>query len=202
MLGTAIPVAAQTGLRVSVTLPAFGALTTSGPTVTLENAFADERSRELLQSGFPARVSVTVELWASRTLFDDLISTTTTERVVRFDVLSKSYRVAEPVGEEIREVGRYATLDSARASITRFPFRGGAPAERRKLYYTVQVTIETFNSNDLVEVQRWLNGDAQPAIKGEKNPASALTRGFLTLFSRLLGGDVKRQKGRSGFFDT
>jgi hypothetical protein len=203
MLGAATsPLAAQTGLRVSVLLPASGALTTTGPTISIENAFADERSRELLQSGFPARVTVTVELWASRTLFDDLISTTSAERIVRFDVLSKTYRVAEPVADSIREVGRYTTLDSARATITRFAFRGGAPAERRKLYYTVQLTIETFNSNDLVEVQRWLNGEAQPAIKGEKNPASALSRGFLTLFSRLLGGDVKRQKGRSVFFDT
>lgn len=202
MLGAAIPMAAQTGLRVSVSLPASGALTTSGPSVSIENAFADERSRELLESGFPARVSVTVELWASRTLFDDLISTVTIDRAVRFDVLSKSYRVAQPVGETFRDIGRYPTLDSARKSVSQFSFPGGAPSGRRKLYYTVQVTIETFNSNDLVEVQRWLNGDAQPAIKGEKNPASALSRGFLTLFSRLLGGDVKRQRGKSSVFDT
>jgi hypothetical protein len=202
MLGAAIPVAAQTGLRVSVTLPAPEARTATGPVVSIENAFVDERSRELLQSGFPARVSVTVELWASRTLFDDLINYRTTERVVRYDGLSKSYRVAEPVGEEYRDVGRYSTLDSARASIARFSIPLPAPAGRRALYYTVQLTIETFNSNDLVEVQRWLNGEAQPALKGKKNPASALSRGFLTLFSRLLGGDVKRQRGRSGMFDT
>jgi hypothetical protein len=202
MFGAAIPVAAQTELRVSVTLPAPDARTATGPTVSIDNAFADERSRKLLESGFPARVSVAVELWASRTLFDDLIGANTTERVVRHDVLSKSYRVAEPVGDGMREVGRFTTLDAARESISRFPIRLPAQPGRRKLYYTVQVTIETFNSNDLVEVQRWLNGEAQPAIKGEKNPASAISRGFLTLFSRLLGGDVKRQRGKSVVFDT
>jgi hypothetical protein len=117
-------------------------------------------------------------------------------------VLSKTYRVARPEGDEYIDAGRYSSLDSARESVSQFPFPRGAPRGRHRLYYTVQVSIETFNSNDLVEVQRWLNGEVQPAIKGEKNPASALKRGFLTLFSRLLGGDVKRQRGKSPLFDT
>src|SRR5262249_15686791 len=157
-------------------------LATKGPTVSVANVFADQRSRELLESGFPARVSVTTELWASRTLFDDLISSNTTDRVVRYDVLSKTYRVAEPRAEDYTEIGRFTTVNDARASVSQFPINLYAPRGRRGLYYTVQVTIETFNSNDLVEVQRWLNGDVQPALKGQKNPASALTRGVLTLF--------------------
>lgn len=204
VLIAAMPVAAQTGLRVSVSLPATGARTTSGagPNVRIENVFEGERSRELLESGFPARISVTTELWASRTLFDDLISSSTTDRIVRYDVLGKTYRVARLQGEDYVDIGRFTTLDSARASVSQYSINQPAPPGRRRLYYTVQVTIETFNSNDLVEVQRWLNGEVEPALKGQKNPASALSRGFLTLFSRLLGGDVKRQRGRSGIFDT
>lgn len=194
--------AAQTGLRVSVTLPTTEALTTKGPTVSIANVFADQRSRELLESGFPARVSVTTELWASRTLFDDLLGTNTTDRVVRYDVLSKTYRIARPAGDSIVEVARFTNLTDVRTNMSQFAITLPAPRDRRGLYYTVQVTIETFNSNDLAEVQRWLNGDVQPALKGQKNPASALTRGMLTLFSRLLGGDVKRQRGKSGVFDT
>ena len=168
----------------------------------IENAFAGDRSRELLESGFPARVTVTTELWASRTFFDNLIGTDVTERIVRYDVLAKQYRVGRPQRDTVVDIGRFATLDEARGSVSRFTVRLPAPANRQRLYYTVQVTIETFSSNDLREVQRWLNGEAKPAIKGDRNPASALSRGFMTLFSRLLGGDVKRQRGKSAVFDT
>ena len=185
----------------TVALPSPGVRDTSGPNIRIENAFAGERTRELLESGFPARVTVTTELWASRTFFDDLISTDITERIVRYDVLSKTYRVGRLQGDSIVD-SRYPTLSDARASISQFAIKLPPPRDRRRLYYTVLVTIETFSSNDLVEVQRWLNGEAKPALKGDKNPASALSRGFLTLFSRLLGGDVRRVRGKTALFDT
>jgi hypothetical protein len=198
------PAAAQAGgLRVAVGLPPPEARLTSGPTLTITNAFADARSAELLENGFPARVSITAELWASRTLFDDFLGEATVERVVRYDVLSRTYRIGRVSGDTVIEVARLSTLAEVRSEISRaFQVPLPAPPGRRGLYYTAMVTIETFSSDDLAEVQRWLNGDVEPALRGQKNPASALTRGVLTLVSRLLGGDVKRERGRSIVFDT
>jgi hypothetical protein len=204
VLLAARPGEAQSGLKVSVATPPSGARIVEGTFVTIEQAFADARSSELLASGFPARVTTTVELWASRTLFDDLLQTITTERVVRYDLLSKTFRVARVVSpDSVVEEGRHATLTEMRSAMSQ-PMRVPLvpPRGRRRLYYTANVTIETFSSNDLAEVQRWLNGDVEPALRGEKNAASALKRGILTLFSRLLGGDVKRQNARSGTFDS
>lgn len=202
-LAAASPVAAQSRLSASVVLAAAGARTTEGPAVTVQHVFGDQRSRELLSNGFPARLTITVELWVSGTLFDHLWSTVTWQRVVRFDPLSKKYRVGRDSAAVVVDEARFASIEDVSRSLSA-PVRAPLPAPqgRRRLYYTANVTIETFNSNDLGEVQRWLQGDVQPALKGEKNPGSALTRGIMTLFSRLLGGDVKRVVGRSDVFDT
>lgn len=203
-LASAAVARAQARLDVGVELAPVDARTTEGPTVSVRNVFADERSGELLSSGFPGRMSVRVELWRRRWLFDELLSSVSWQRVVKYDVLSKTYIVGRVAADSsIVEQGHYQSLDEVRLAMaepTRAPM--AAPRGRGGLYYTASVTIETFNSNDLAELQRWLNGDVQPAIRGKKSPISALSRGILTLGSRMLGGDVKRAEGRSGVFGT
>jgi hypothetical protein len=203
LAAAATPAVAQSRLSVSVAAPSLATRTVEGPSIALSNLFADSRSTELLESGFPARITVVVELWAGRTLFDNLLRSDGYQRVVRFEPLSATYRVARVTPDTIIEEGRYASLDAVRAFLGA-PVKTSitAPAGRRALYYTAHATVETFSSNDLAEVQRWLNGDAQPVLRGEKNPISALKRGVLTVFSRLLGGDVKRANGRSAVFET
>jgi len=197
------PAAAQSRLAVDVIAPAAGARISDGPTVAIQNVFGDDRSQELLTSGFPARITLTVELWRSRTFFDEFISSTTIQRVVQYDALSKTFRVGRVLEDSIGDESRHATLDAVRHTLSA-PARIALPAppDRRGLYYAASVTIETFNSNDLLEVRRWLSGEVEPSIHGKRNPGSALTRGIFTLFSRLLGGDVKHATARSDLFDT
>jgi hypothetical protein len=52
--------------------------------------------------------------------------------------------------------------------------------------------------SDLDELERWLKGEANPAVRGKRSPASALTRGLRTLASRILGGEVRRLEARTG----
>jgi hypothetical protein len=49
-------------------------------------------------------------------------------------------------------------------------------------------------------VERWLRGELRPAVRGEKNPGTALTRGVRTLVVRLLGGEKRHYEARSGTF--
>jgi hypothetical protein len=195
--------AAQPPLTLNVTLPPAGSRASEGPLVVIENAFLDRRSEELLASAFPARITVTVELWEGRTFFDRLVDTRSWQRAVRYEVLSRTYRVARIEADTIVEEGSFPTLDGVRAWAAR-PQRAPLtpPAGRRGLYYSVSVTIETLNSDDLAEVERWLKGEVGPAISGSGNAGSAVVRTFRTLLTVLLGGDTKRVSRTTAKFDS
>jgi hypothetical protein len=69
-----------------------------------------------------------------------------------------------------------------------------------RYYYNVVLDVETLSVSDLDELQRWLSGELQPAVRGKRAPLSALRRGFGTLLSRVLGGEKRHYEARSGTF--
>lgn len=194
---------AQSRPSLTVTAPTAGSSRNAmGPMVRLTGAFGDGRSRDLLANGFPARIAIDVELWASGRFGDQRLGGVRSERVVRFDALAGAYRLARVVGDSIIPEGRYPTLAAltdAIATPQRIPL--APPTGRTGMYYSARVTIETLTRSDLAEVERWLRGDVRPALAGERDPTSPVTRGLRTLFSRLLGGQVVRVEARSAPFD-
>ena len=54
--------------------------------------------------------------------------------------------------------------------------------------------------NDLDELERWLRGELRPAVRGDRNPGTALERGARTLLVRVLGGERRRYAARTGKF--
>jgi len=56
--------------------------------------------------------------------------------------------------------------------------------------------------SDLDEVERWLSGELRPAVRGKRNPGTALGRGLSTLATRLLGGEKRRYEQRTETFRT
>jgi hypothetical protein len=204
VLGTAAaPAAAQAPLTVSIRLPAPARRTADGPIVTIANLFTDRRSEELLASGFRARLVVTVELWRSRALGDERIGQVTSERAVRFDPVRKAYFYARFERDTWIEEGQRSTLDSVRTAVgsaQHSPIM--APRNARGLYYTVTVSVETLSSDDLNEVKRWVNGELQPALRGRRDPGTALSRTLGWLFSRIMGGDTTHASQSTGKFDT
>jgi len=60
--------------------------------------------------------------------------------------------------------------------------------------------VETLSLSDLDEVNRWLRGELKPAVKGEKNPGTAIGRGLRTVVVRLLGGEKRHYVARTGTF--
>ena len=62
------------------------------------------------------------------------------------------------------------------------------------------VDVETLSLNDLDEVERWLRGELRPAVRGRRNPGTALGRGLRTLAVRLLGSESRHYEARTGTF--
>lgn len=198
---TAAPAAAQGrgGPRLEVAVMSNSS--PEGATVRAARLLNDANTRELLQNGFPAAIRFRLELWRVGGMFDDLESTAAWEVLVRYDPYSKLYSVYRRGARAVEDIGGMTTLEAAEAEIARAypvalrPARAGA-----RYYYNVSVDVETLSVSDLDELNRWLRGELQPAVRGKRAPLSALRRGFGVLLSRVLGGDSRHYEARSGTF--
>lgn len=161
----------------------------------------DRAMRDLLRSGFPAWLHFRVERWTAGGWFNSLKDAVEWDVVVRFDALGGSYRVARATGNRMENLGEFADFAAAVAEIER-PVRVPlTPSTRReRQYYNAVLEVEVISLSDLDEVERWLRGELKPAVRGEKNPGTAVTRGMRTLMVRLLGGEKRRLEQRTRTF--
>jgi len=113
-------------------------------------------------------------------------------------VVDKAYAVARIVNDRVMPLGTYTRFANARA-VMELPYLPELPSPRRgqKAYVLVQAELQTLEVSDLDELERWLAGEAGPAVRGKRSPASALTRGLRTLATRVLGGEVRKLEARS-----
>ena len=97
---------AQRQPRLEFTLPAAEALAKQGPTIQAIDAVSDEETRNLLESGFPARLHFRVELWSAGGVFDALRGRVEWDVFVYYDALGKRYRVVrvDEDGDAIKAV--------------------------------------------------------------------------------------------------
>ena len=192
---------AQDRAVAEIALPPAGERATASPSVRTRGALSDGATRHLLQNGFPARMHFRLERWKVGKWFDDLKATAEWDIVVRYDALAKTYQVYRILGRTTRPLGEFADIAQAEAEAgTDFIPSIGLPKAGERSYYSVVVDIETLSMSDLDEVERWLRGELKPAIRGKKNPGTAVSRGVGTLVVRLMGGDKRRIEARSGKF--
>ena len=198
---TATPTPAQPAASLELQLPPPGAQLTEGPLVRSVGVLSNKQRSDLLRNGFPARLHYRVELWSVGGLVNDLESAVEWNIVVRHDPLDRTFRVSRFAGDRVAQLGRYRELRDAQAAAER-AFRVPIVPRRRgrSYYYVVVLDVETLSLTDLDEVERWLKGELRPAVRGRRNPGTALTRGVRTLVVRLLGGDVRRYELRSATF--
>jgi hypothetical protein len=192
---------AQTRPRLDVVLPASANLTTEGPTVRVQGVMADSAMLVLVRNGFPMRLHYRVELWAARRLFDDLLASVEWDVVVRYDALNEQYRVFRVDGERVRQLGAFTSATEAAYQVERAipaPLRARPGSTRQ--YFRAVVDAETLSDNDLDEVERWLRGELRPAVRGERNPGTALGRGVRRVFVRVLGGEQRHLEARTPSF--
>jgi hypothetical protein len=66
----------------------------------------------------------------------------------------------------------------------------------------VTLDVQILGASDLDEVNGWLKGELEPAIHGDRNPGTALTRTIRYLTSRLLGGDSREFEAATATFQV
>jgi hypothetical protein len=200
MLLVASVAAAQTGTRIEIALPPQTALLREGPTVRGVNLLGDTQLRDLVRNGFPARFSFRVELWSASGIFNNLEATTRWDVIVRYEALERTYQVVHIAGDRAVVLGSFADVRDANAALGR-PVQAPLNAPSRdRYYYNAVADVEVLSLSDLDELERWLRGELRPAVRGRRNPGTALTRGIRTLVVRLLGGTRRHYEARTGTF--
>lgn len=196
----ASPLMAQKA-RVEVNAPPQRAWAEQAPTVSSSGLLTDAAMRDLLANGFPARMHYRLERWKSGRWFDDLQAASEWDVILKYDVLSRRYQVARVVNNKAEALGDHGTLEEA-ATAAEAPYQTtiSLPRKGQRGYYNLMLDVEMLSLSDLDEVERWLRGELKPAVRGERNPGTALTRGVRTLVVRLLGGEKRHYEARSGTF--
>ena len=189
-LGTTSAARAQSDARLEVLLPSRAVGQGDGPTFVPRAMLASRELRDLLRAGFPARLHFRCELWRNERLNNQLDAAVEWDMLVRFDPLNRKFEVYRIVGERASRLGRYDTAEEAELQLER-PFRIMAPPMRRgrSYYYDSSADVEVLSLTDLDEVERWLRGEVRPALRGDRNPGTAVTRTVRSFFVRLLGGE-------------
>ena len=171
---------------------------TSVLTVAARDVLSEKPFDELLRNGFPSRLHFRAEAWTIGRWFDDVVDRVEWDVIVSYDLVDRTYNVERWTRDGATSLGSYSRFADARAAseLAHTPPLTLGPAGR-KGYVAVQVDVQTLEMSDLTEMQRWLQGEARPAVQGKRNPGTALTRGLRTLVTRLLGGEVRHLEARS-----
>ena len=172
-----------------------------GPSIRALDILADGQTRDLLRNGFPARLHFRVELWHTGGIFNSLDGTREWDVIARYDPLSKRFRAARLIDDDVTVLGdfeQFPGLTAALAAPYVVPLLPRKAGDR--YYYNAVVDVEMLSLGDLDEVERWLRGELRPAVRGQRNPGGAIGRGLRTLFVRLLGAQRRHYEVRSKTF--
>jgi hypothetical protein len=190
--------------RLDLILPPRVTAGTDIPAVSISGVLTEGHRRELLNSGWSTAIHGRVELWRKGGF---LGLTFGRESVFEWDVIidyaptSKTYHLRRVVDDRVEDLGEASSIEAAEQALRR-PFRPSLSPGRSggRYFYVFAVDISTLSLSDLEAWQRWLKGEAKPAVQGKKNPATAVQRGLGSLLSRVLGGDTQSYETRSGVF--
>jgi hypothetical protein len=149
------------------------------------------------RSGVPVRVRIRVELWRDR-FFDQLVDSTSWSTVLAFEPLAQQFFVRSMPAVGARRLDSYAGARQAIETEYR-PRLRGLPGTGR-YYYTATLQIETLSVSDIEELERWLQGELQPAVSGQRSVTGALGQGARRIMLRLLDLPQRRVDARSERF--
>ncbi len=182
-------------------MPERSLLATEPPSVQSSSLITDGLMLDLVRNGFPAHLHYRLERWSTGGFFDDISATSEWDAIVRYDALAKIFQVYRVVGKKTTFLGTFPDIAAAEAPLDAAFLAPIQPPKRgRKSYYNLVLDIETLSLTELDEVERWLRGELKPAVRGKKNPGTAVGRGVRTVMVRLLGGEKRRYEARSGTF--
>ncbi|HZJ00296.1 MAG TPA: hypothetical protein VFD22_06505 [Gemmatimonadaceae bacterium] len=187
--------------QVSVVLPEQSLRAAEPPSVRSQSLITDGAMLDLLRNGFPARLHYRIERWSTGGWFDDIAAEKEWDVVVRYDALKNFFQVYRVVSRQTTLLGSYESIHEAEAALDApFPAPITPPKKGKKSYYSLTLDIEAISLTELDEVERWLRGELKPAVRGKKNPGTAVGRGVRTVMVRLLGGEKRHYETRTGTF--
>jgi hypothetical protein len=193
--------AAQGPSRVEVSLTTSVGGQRGAPLVRSMHMFSDRDIREMLHSGFPARLHYRLELWGASGFFDDLKRQIEWDVIVRYNPLKRRYTATRIEGDHVTALGSFDSLDPVEELLSHAMQPALAvPEGHDKYYYNLVLDVQMLSVSDLDEVERWLKGDVAPAVRGQKNPGTVLGQGAKTFITKLLGGQDKHYEARSKVF--
>jgi len=182
-------------------LPEQAQLATEVPSVRSASLITDGAMLDLIRNGFPAHLHYKLERWSTGGFFDDVNAEAEWDAVVRYDALARVFQVYRVVGKKTTALGNFSDIAAAEAALDApFPAPISLPKRGKKAYYNLVLEVETLSLTELDEVEQWLRGELKPAVRGKKNPGTAVGRGVRTVMVRLLGGEKRRYEARSGTF--
>ncbi|MGQ0813754.1 MAG: DUF4390 domain-containing protein [Gemmatimonadota bacterium] len=165
--------------------------------VRLIEVLADDELEDAVRSGLPLRVRFRVELWRDG-IVDDLMGAELWTSVLTFDQLAEQYVLRTRAGAG--PARSFPDYHNARAAVEGAYMVSLRPTGKGRYYYTANVIIETLSLSDLDELERWLKGELQPAVSGERSLPGALGQGARRLFIRVLALPERRFEARSDRF--
>jgi hypothetical protein len=202
-LGAVAPLAAQTNrAKVLITLPAPEARSTDAPLVTCENILADGSIQDQIRNGLPARLHFRLERWSAEGIPNRLRASAEWYIVVRYDVLGKRIEVYNRDGNRGTKIGAFADFSDVEEVLR----RGNRPTistpkRGQKSYYKATLDVETMDVSDLDELQQWMKGELTPAMRGKRNPGTALTRGIKRFLLIVMGAKQRPYSATSPTFE-
>jgi hypothetical protein len=194
-------VPAQGAPGLGIDIPGDGRSGSEPPLIRSMWVLSDSRTRDLLNHGFPARLHYRLELWSTGGWFNDLRSRMEWDVVVRQTPLDNRYEVARIVADRVTPLGKFQQFHDVEELLARpYPAPIAPPSGRARVYYDAVLDVEMLSVSDLDEVERWLRGELRPAMRGRRNPGTAITRGLRSLVVRLLGSGNRHYEARSRTF--
>ena len=184
----AAPLAAQAPLTITTR--------DGAPLVRVRGVLEDEALEEAVRSGLPLRMQFRVELWRDR-LFDQLSGEARWSAAVAYEPLEGVFLVGEAGADSV--VG-YPDWAAAAEALERAYAPVIGPDRPGRYYYIAALAIETLSLSDLDELERWLRGELEPAVRGGGSVGGALGTGVKRILIRVLGLPARRYEARSDPF--
>lgn len=165
------------------------------PVIRIGTVLQDTGLEDATTSGLPVRVRVRVELWRDGWI-DDLEASQSWDAVLLYEPLERLYIVRPETGA----ARHFATYAAARAAIEGDHPLDIHPRREGRYYYTATMEIETLSLSDFEELERWLQGELQPAVSGRRSVPGAVGQGARRLMIRLLGLPTRRLEAKTDKF--
>lgn len=163
------------------------------PRLIVQGVLDDDALEDAVRSGLPLRMQFRLELWRDG-IIDDLTEQAAWSAVIAFEPLEGRFLAGTLPADSL---GAHPSWEAARSAIEGAYVPEIGPSAAGRYYYIAQVEIETLSLSDLDELERWLRGALEPAVRGRRSVGGAIGTGLKRLLIRILGLPARRYEVRS-----